>query len=202
VSTRTILIALVVCSVGGLAAGGVATAVFRTAGTPSAAPDITARTGDRAVVTRFAHESGVPDRVVLLQRTADGYVCLWDAPDVTGAKGVGGCNPAASPLGGRKLFVSLAYDGGPDVAGVHDARLSGLVASDVATAEVVMTDGSSRRLLIAPAAANARTLSGADYRAFAYRIRESDLRSGITPVAVLVRDAKGGVIDRQETGIG
>ena len=201
-SRRTITVALAACMAGGLAAGGVATAVFRTAGTPSATPDISPRNGDRGVLTRFAHAAGREDRMVLLQRTADGYVCLWDTPDTSNARGVGGCNPAASPLGGRKLFVSLAFDGGPAVSDAHDARLSGLVAPDVAAAEVVMTDGSTRSLPIAPLAVSARSLAGGSYRAFAYRVADADLQSGIGPVAVVARNSKGEVVDRQATGIG
>jgi hypothetical protein len=197
---KKLIIVVAACVVGGLAAAGVATAVFRAAGTPSAAPDLSSSTGDRMVVARFAHVAGSGDHVVVLQRTRDGYVCVWDAPDDSADKGGGGCNPAADPLGGRKLFVNLTYDGGPDASTVHDARLSGLVSSEVSAVDVVMTDGSTRRVAITHT--NTRALAGADYGAFAYRVRQPEVRAGVTPVAVLARDSSGAVIDRQTTGIG
>jgi len=138
--------------------------------------------------------------MIVIQRTPDGFVCFWDSPDPLGAKGVGGCNPAASPLGGRKLFVNLAYEGGPDADTVHDARLSGLTTPAVATAELLMSDGSTRALALRPT--SARAIAGADYRVFAYRLREIDLTNGITPVEVVVRGPDGEVLDRQTTGIG
>jgi hypothetical protein len=45
-------------------------------------------------------------------------------------------------------------------------------------------------------------VAGKDYRVFAYRIRQADLRRGVTPVEIVVRAADGEVIDRQTTGIG
>ena len=44
----------------------------------------------------------------------------------------GGCNSADDPLGGSAISASLAYDGGPAIEGVRDARLIGLAAADVA----------------------------------------------------------------------
>lgn len=196
---RKIIAVAGLCAAGGLAAGGVATAVLGGPGTPSSRPDVSQAGSRRALVARFAAEPGATGRVVVVQRTTDGFVCLWDAPDATSPEGLGGCNPAADPLGGRQLFVNLAYDGGPSAATVHDARLSGLVAPGVAAARVVMSDRSTR-----PLALSAATVPGSAtaYRAFAYRLRPSDLRAGITPTAVAVLDASGSELDRQATGFG
>jgi hypothetical protein len=196
---RTIVVAGAVC-VAGLAVAGIASGLHRAAGTPSAAPDIRGNAGSLAQVAQFASEDGRAARQVVLQRTPDGYLCVWDSPDGTADHGVGGCNPADDPLAGHKVFVSLAYDGGPAVTAVHDARLSGLAAADVASARLVMTDGSTRPILLSPR--STRAVAGKDYRPFAYRMRQSDLESGVGPVAVLVLDARGKVIDRQATGIG
>ncbi len=185
--------------VAALAAAGVATGVLRGAGSPSSRPDISSPDATSAVVASFPAAGQARARALVLQRTPDGYVCLWDSPDGSVAKGLGGCNPAAAPLGGRKLMVNLAYDGGPRASTVRDARLSGLAVAEAASAEVVMSDGSSRPLrLLRP---GTRALAGADYAVIAYRVRESDLRAGVTPVAVVVRDAAGRELDRQATGI-
>jgi hypothetical protein len=195
---RVLVVAGVLCA-GGLALVGIANGVYRAAGTPSAAPDVRSG-GAPTQVAQFASQDGHGSRQVVLQRTPDGYLCLWDSPDGTADDGVGGCNPADDPLAGHKVFVSLAYDGGPAVTTVRDARLSGLAAADVASARLVMTDGSTR--LIPLSSRSTRAVAGNDYRAFAYRVRQSDLERGIGPVAVLVLDARGRVIDRQVTGIG
>jgi len=196
---RTFVVAGAVC-VAGLALGGIASGLHRAAGTPSAVPDVRADSSTVAQVAQFAPEGGRPARQVVLQRTPDGYLCVWDSPDGTVEHGVGGCNPAADPLAGHKLFVSLAYDGGPAISSVHDARLSGLTAIDVASARLVLTDGSTRPILLSPR--STRALAGKDYRPFAYRVPRADLERGIGPAAVLALDAHGKVLDRQATGIG
>jgi hypothetical protein len=194
-------IALVLAVVAlGLAAGGVASGVFRAAGTPSAMPDVRAPGGRAQAVGRFQADGGAAERHVVLQRTADGFLCVWDSPDASAEHGVGGCNSAADPLAGRKLFASLAYEGGPAPATVRDARLSGIVAADVASAELVWSDGSTHAIPLVTA--STRAVAGKDYRVFAYRIRQADLRRGATPVEIVVRAADGEVIDRQTTGIG
>jgi hypothetical protein len=198
-TSRFVIVVLAVAALG-LALGGVASGVFRAAGTPSATPDVHSSGSRAQSVGRFQAEDGTADRQVVLQRTPDGYLCVWDSPDASAEHGVGGCNSAADPLAGRKLFASLAYEGGPTATTVHDARLSGMVAAEVASAELVMSDGSTRR--IALVAASTRGVAGKDYRVFAYRIRQSDLRRGVTPVEIVVRAADGEVVDRQTTGIG
>jgi hypothetical protein len=199
VKTRALIVAALACGAA-LAAAGVASGVFRNDGTVSAAPAVGSKSGRRMTVARFDPASGAADRVVVLERTPDGYLCVWDAPDPTGAHGVGGCNPADDPLGGRKLFTSLTYDGGPGAATVHDARLSGLAAAGVQQVVVAMSDGTTRGVHLA--ATDTRPVAGADYRSFAYRIRETDLRRGVTPVAVVALDSAGAEIDRQATGVG
>jgi hypothetical protein len=199
VKTR-LLLAGALAGVAALAAAGLAAGVLRHDGTVSAAPAAGSADGKRMTVARFDPAPGSPDRVVVLERTPDGYLCLWDAPDATGARGVGGCNPAGDPLGGHRLLTSLTYDGGPGVATVHDARLSGLAAADVDHVAVAMSDGSARQVHLARPSTGA--LAGADLRPFAYRIRESDLRRGVTPVAVVAFDGAGAELDRQATGVG
>jgi hypothetical protein len=200
VRTRTIFLVGGGAVVLGLISGGAATGVFRNAGTPSAIADVHSPASVSAIVARFAPETGATDRQVVLQRTPDGFLCLWDSPDATADHGVGGCNPASDPLGGHKLFVSLAYDGGPSVQNVSDARLSGLLARDVARIVVEMSDGSTRHVLVA----NAPTtkVTSQPYRVFAYRLRRSDLSQGIGPVAVVAQASDGTELDRQTTGIG
>jgi hypothetical protein len=200
VRTPTILLVGGGAVVIGLVSGGVASGVFRGAGSPSAVADIYSPTSARATVARFAPEAGAADRQVVLQRTPDGYVCLWDTPDGTVDHGVGGCNPAADPLAGRKLFVSLAYDGGPAVTTVSDARLSGLVAQNVARIAVEMSDGSTRAVPLVDARATRVTRQA--YRVFAYRIHRSDLAQRVGPVAVVALAGDGTELDRQTTGIG
>ena len=198
--TSTILLVVGGAVVAGLVSGGVASGVFRGAGAPSSVADIHSPASVRATVARFAPEAGAADRQVVLQRTPDGYVCLWDTPDGTADHGVGGCNPAADPLAGRKLFISLAYDGGPAVTTVGDARLSGFVAQDVARIAVEMSDGSTRAVPLVDT--RATRVTGQAYRVFAYRIRTSDLAKGVGPVAVIALAADGTELDRQTTGIG
>jgi hypothetical protein len=186
--------------VAALAVTGVAAGVFRHPGTESAAPAIGTKASKRMTVATFDPVQGAADRMVVIERTPDGYLCLWDSPDAAADNGLGGCNPADDPLGGRKLFASLTYDGGPSIASVHDARISGLAAEDVEQVLVTMNDGSTRRVHLAKP--STRAVAGGDYRSFAYRVHENDLRRGVTPVAVVAIDAGGAEVDRQTTGIG
>jgi hypothetical protein len=200
VSTTRVLIASGLTALAALAVAGVAAGVFRQPGTISAAPSIHSKAGKRLTVAHFETEPGAADRAVVLERTPDGYLCVWDSPDADATHGVGGCNTADDPLAGRKLFASLTYDGGPSVAGVHDARISGLASADVDQVVVMMNDGSARGMRLARP--STRAVAGADYQAFAYRVHDRDLRRGVTPVAVVALDADGAELDRQATGIG
>lgn len=151
-----------------------------------------------AAMVRLADLSpanGLSARGVFAQVTSTGQFCLWDAPSASSRQKLGGCNPADDPLGGHRLSASFAYDGGPDPADVKDARLIGLVASDVAEVEVVMSDGSRRKLTL-------RTVpsSVGDFRVFAHRFGRGDLKRSITPTSVVAFDANGDEIDRQATG--
>jgi hypothetical protein len=95
------------------------------------------------------------------------------------------------------MTVSLAYDGGPAIEGVRDARIIGLADTAVAGIRIEMSDGSARSVKLK----RAKVVSD-EYQAFGYRFRKVDLRKGIGPVAVVALDPGGNEIDRQTTGIG
>jgi hypothetical protein len=140
---------------------------------------------------------GLPARGVFAQVTSTGQLCLTDAPLDSPLMGGGGCNPADDPLGERAFSASLAYDGGPEIQAVKDARLIGLASSDVASMRVLMSDGSSRQIRLK------KTKVGTnEFQAFGFRFKKSDLKKSIGPTAVVAFDADGGEIDRQVTGIG
>jgi hypothetical protein len=140
---------------------------------------------------------GHPARGVFAQITSTGHFCLSDAPLDAPLMGGGGCNPLGDPLGGRAISASLAYDGGPAIETVRDARLVGLAASNVATARVLMSDGSLRAVKLKRAQVGSDELS-----AFGFRVRKSDLKKGIGPVAVVAYEGNDVEIGRQPTGIG
>jgi hypothetical protein len=138
---------------------------------------------------------GLAARGVFVQRTSGGQFCLWDAPSPSPGAKQGGCNPADDPLGGHPLSASLAYDGGPAPTDVTDARLIGLVTSDVARVVIVMSDGSGRELTLRRVPA-----SIGDFLVFAHRFGRGQLARGVTPVAVVALDVDGNELDRQATG--
>ena len=140
---------------------------------------------------------GLPARGVFAQITATGHFCLSDAPLDAPLTGGGGCNPLDDPLGGSALSASLAYDGGPAIETVRDARLIGLAAANVATVRLLMSDGSSRAVKLKSA-----TVGSDEFSAFGFRLRKSDLKKGIGPVAVVAYDGNEAEIARQTTGIG
>jgi hypothetical protein len=140
---------------------------------------------------------GLPARGVFAQITSTGHFCLSDAPVGEPLLGGGGCNPADDPLAGGVVSASLAYDGGPAIDSVKDARLIGIADERVAALRVLMNDGSSRAVKLKKAAV--RT---SEVRVFGYRFRKSDLKKGIGPIAVIALDAGGAEIGRQMTGIG
>lgn len=144
--------------------------------------------------------AGHAGRGVFVQSTSTGLFCLWDAPSATSRERQGGCNRADDPLGGRKLSASLSYDGGPDPRSVTDARLVGLVAREVASVRILMSDGTQRAVRMQREAAVA-TADGS-FRVFAHRVAATDLARGLGPVAVLALDARGTEVDRQATGFG
>ena len=154
-------------------------------------------TGEIARVADIAAGDGLPGRGVFVQATDTGQICLWDAPSASSQQRQGGCNSVDDPLGGSALSASLAYDGGPAVEDVRDARLIGLASRDVATVQVLMSDGTQREVRLRKA-----MLESDEYRAFGYRFKRSDLRGGVGPIAVIARTATGDEIARQSTGIG
>jgi hypothetical protein len=140
---------------------------------------------------------GLPARGVFAQITSTGHFCLSDAPLDAPLTGGGGCNPADDPLGGSVISASLAYDGGPTIEAVRDARLIGLVAADVASVRILMSDGSSRSVKLRTSTVGDRGL-----QVFGFRVRKSDLKKGVGPIAVVALDENGSEVGRQTTGIG
>jgi hypothetical protein len=139
---------------------------------------------------------GLSARGVFAQITTTGHFCLFDAPLDAPTTGGGGCNAADDPLGGEVLRASLAYDGGPAIESVRDARLIGLAAASVASVRIVMSDGSARAVKLK------KSTVGRDLQVFGFRVRKSDLKKGIGPIAVVALDERGDEIGRQTTGIG
>lgn len=135
------------------------------------------------------------DRAVYVAKLSSGSLCVIDA-DMAGKDPGGGCNPTADPLGGRSIWVSFMFDGGPGVASVTDARLSGLVDGSVAQLRALMSDGSQRNIPLTK-----DDVAGTSFRAFAFRIAQTDLLGGVTPIAVVAFDDSGSQLDRQATGL-
>jgi len=140
---------------------------------------------------------GLPGRGVFAQFTSTGHFCLSDAPLDSPQMGGGGCNAADDPLGGTSISASLAYDGGPAIAGVKDARVIGLASAEVASIDVLMTDGTSRSAKLKKAKVGSDEL-----QVFGYRFKKADLKRGLGPTAIVALDADGVEIGRQPTGIG
>jgi hypothetical protein len=184
-----------------IACGAVAAGVFAggVVGAQSVPVDVASSLGDEplAKVADIPTEEGRGGRGVFVQPT-DGFLCLWDAPSASSLTRQGGCNRSDDPLAGKKMMISFAYDGGPAVRDVRDARLIGLVSLDVAAIQVAMSDGSLRAVKLKHAGA----ISGAKgaFRAFGYRLKPSDYKRGVGPVAVVAFDAAGREIERQPTG--
>jgi hypothetical protein len=140
---------------------------------------------------------GLPARGVIAQVTSTGHLCLSDAPLDSPLTGGGGCNPADDPLGGRALSTSLAFEGGPAIEDVEDARIFGLASSDVASLRVMLSDGSARQMRLKKA-----KVGSTELRVFGYRFKKAELKKGIGPTAFVAFDADGNELDRQATGIG
>jgi hypothetical protein len=148
-------------------------------------------------VAEIAAADGRQARGVFAQLTSTGHVCLSDAALDAPLMGGGGCNPADDPLGGDAISASLAYDGGPALDTVSDARLIGLVSEETASVRVLMSDGTLRSVKLKKA-----KVGSDEFQAFGYRFRKSDLRKGIGPTAIVALDADGVELGRQPTGIG
>ena len=193
------LVALVVGLVAAAVfAGAVVSAQFD--GVPTADFEASLRNDAAIRVASIPAQDGLPARSVLVQPTTSGHLCLWDAPSASSKARQGGCNPADDPLAGRKLTISLAYDGGPAASDVTDARLIGLVSLEASSVQVIMSDGTRRTVPIGREAAVA--MEAGRFRAFGYRFPRSDFQRGLGPTAVVVRGAGGAELDRLTTGYG
>jgi len=187
----------VVLVIGVVAAGVIAGAVVAARLDDGIPADLEAALRDDPLVqvAGIPAENGLAGRGVFVQRTSAGFICLWDAPSATSSVRQGGCNRTDDPFGGRELFVSMAYDGGPAIAGIKDARLVGVAAREVVEVQVLMSDGTRREIRLRKA-----NVAGDEYRAFGYRFKKADLRKDVTPKAVIALDSTGEEIDRQATG--
>lgn len=182
---------------GGAFAGAVIASQFGGRGSGPEELQAAIRTDPLVKVAEIPAEGALSKRGVFVQPTSAGFVCLWDAPNATFRARQGGCNDEDDPFNGQKLFVSLAYEGGPAVAEVEDARLIGLVPPEVAGVDVLMSDGTRRAMPLRNV-----SVRGTAYRAFGYRFKRVDLRAGVAPTAVVALDTAGREIDRQATGFG
>ena len=155
---------------------------------------------DEAPLTRVADiesADGAAELGVYAQVTETGHLCVWEAPSASSRERGGGCNTIDDPLNGSALSATLSYDGGPGIQGVRSATIFGLAAVDVASASVVMSDGTSRAIKLKKS-----TIGSEAFQAFGHRIKKSDLKKGIGPVAIVAFDANGVELGRQPTGIG
>jgi hypothetical protein len=148
-------------------------------------------------IADIAAADGKQARGVFAQVTSTGHFCVSEAPLQAPRGGGGGCNPADDPLGGDVLSATLAYEGGPAIAGVKDARVFGLASADVASVRILMGDGSWRVVELG----NADVVS-TELQAFGYRFRNFDLKRRVGPTAIVAFDASGAELGRQPTGIG
>lgn len=191
-------VALAVVVTGGVLAGGVV-AAQRDASTALETDEIEAaiEATTMAKVADIAAGEGYEAHGVFVQELETGHLCVWDALSATSRLRQGGCNTIDDLLGETVLFANLAYDGGPAIEGVKDARVSGVAASSVASVTVLMSDGSERSVRLTKT-----HLRAGDFMAFGYRFKKSDLKRGIGPIAIVAYDAGGAELGRQPTGIG
>jgi hypothetical protein len=194
-STRKVVVVAAVAIAAAVLVGGVVAAGFDWSRSAEEMKASLART-QPVKVAEIPAADGIAARGVFAQITSTGLFCLTDAPLDAPLGGGGGCNAADDPLGGSAVSASLAYDGGPAIEAVKDARLIGLAAADVASVRMLMSDGSTRVVKLEKA------VVGDHLQVFGYRVRTSDLRKAIGPVAIVAYDAKGGELGRQTTGIG
>jgi hypothetical protein len=193
--TRRLVVAAFVIAASAVLVGGVVGSSFDWSRSSSELEGALA-TSQPTRIADIPAADGLPARGVFAQITSTGHFCLTDAPLDSPHAGGGGCNMADHPLGGSLVSASLAYDGGPSIEAVRDARIIGLVAAGVASVRVLMTDGSSRDVKLK------KSTVGDELQVFGYRIRKSDLKKGRGPTAVVAFDANGAEIARQPTGIG
>jgi hypothetical protein len=194
IGARGWLVSLALLVLGGALTGGVVAAQFNE---PDVVRDLQAaiETDPVQKAVEIAAEGKLPRRGVYVQPTSAGFLCLWDAPSASSHERSGGCNPVDDSLGGKALSASFGYDGGPDIDNVRDARLIGLASAEVARIDVLMSDGTSRKVHL-----EKTKVAGTEYRVFGYRIRPSDLRKGVGPTAIIAVNDSGEEIGRQATG--
>ena len=194
---KRMVVVLTLALVGSLLVGSVV-AAQRSGNPPDAAKVEAAIAAARMTrVADVAGGEGFARRGVFIQELDTGDLCVWDAASASSPDRQGGCNSIDEPLGGSAVSANLAYEGGPAIESVRDARLSGLASSSAASVVVLMSDGSERTLQLKPV-----HLDAGDFTAFGYRFKKSDLGSGVGPIAVIVRAAGGKELGRQPTGIG
>ena len=185
--------ALVVAAVGAALASAVVASSFDDGSSLTAAID-------EAPLVRVADieaDEGAPALGVYTQLTDTGHVCVWEAASATSRQRGGGCNTVDDPLNGQPVSFTLSYDGGPAPVDVRSATVFGLALSEVAGVRILMSDGSWRAVKLKKARVGAD-----EFKAFGYRFRKSDLKSGNGPVAVVAFAVGGAEIGRQTTGIG
>lgn len=199
VSKRLVLIVLALAAA--TTAGAIAIAATRgeqprAFGRPASAGDALPiravrflKPGESRRIATFASANGAPHAVFTNRSKDDTQICVWDT-DVTSGAQSGGCNPTANFFAGHAFTLSLAYDGGPAITTVRNARIVGIVTDAVATLEVVYADGTAKQIAITRD------------RGFAYTVPNELPRRGVGPVALIARSASGAVLDRQVTGIG
>jgi hypothetical protein len=179
--------------IAGLVAGAVVAGQFDDGSHLSAAIE----ESELVKVADIPSSDGAPAKGVYVQLTRTGHLCVWESVSATSRERGGGCNTVDDPLNGQALSFTLSYDGGPAVADVRTATLFGLATPQVARAGVLMSDQSRHDLRLRDV-----RIGDTDYRAFGYRVKRTDLKKGIGPIAVIALDASGAEIGRQTTGIG
>jgi hypothetical protein len=194
--SRRLAVAAVVVALFGVVTSAVVASHFRDAEAPTGLEEAI-RAEPLVKVAEIPAVEGFAARGVYAQPTSAGFLCLWDATSASSRARQGGCNRLEDPFVGMGLFASLAYDGGPDAASVRDARLIGLVPKDVASVEIVMTDGTRRSVRLKGA-----RLGSDEFKAFGYRFSRADLRRRLGPTAIVALDAAGSEVGRQPTGFG
>jgi hypothetical protein len=143
--------------------------------------------GSARRVTSFRLASG-REHAVFLSRSKDGkQICLFDTDLATGHQG-GGCNDATSVFAGRKIQISVGFEGGPAQATIRDVRIVGIATADVSSVRVELSDGTAQKVELT-----------AD-RAFAWAMPQSDVDRGLEPRVVVAVGRSGKTIDRAETG--
>ena len=161
---KRMVVVLTLALVGSLLVGSVVAA--QRSGNPPDAAKVEAAIA-AARMTRVADVKGgevFARRGVFIQELDTGDLCVWDAASASSPDRQGGCNSIDEPLGGSAVSANLAYEGGPAIESVRDARLSGLASSSAASVVVLMSDGSERTLSLKPVHLDADDFAQLSYR--------------------------------------